>query len=93
MNGLTFNGIDDGVPTTGQIKFSDFFGKSLNIVVDCFSGGGDEFRINAKNNRWNNNDIVIIILALSQKKNLEQKLQLELIKNLVQIKVALIDVL
>ena len=54
VNGLTFNGIDDGVPTSGQIKFSDFFGKSLNIVVDCFSGGGDEFRINAKNNKWNN---------------------------------------
>ena len=54
VNGLTFNGIDDGVPTTGQIKFSDFYGKSLNIVVDCFSGG-DEFRINAKNNKWNNN--------------------------------------
>ena len=59
VNGLTFNGIDSGIPTSGQIKFSDFYGKSLNIVVDCFSGG-DEFRISAKNNKWNNNEIVII---------------------------------
>ena len=59
VNGLTFNGIDSGIPTSGQIKFSDFYGKSLNIVVDCFSGG-DEFRISAKNNKWNNNNIVII---------------------------------
>ena len=59
VNGLTFNGIDSGIPTSGEIKFSDFYGKSLNIVVDCFSGG-DEFRISAKNNKWNNNQIVII---------------------------------
>jgi len=59
VNGLTFNGIDSGIPTSGQIKFSDFYSKSLNIVVDCFSGG-DEFRISAKNNKWNNNNIVII---------------------------------
>ena len=59
VNGLTFNGIDTGIPTSGTIKFSDFYSKSLNIVVDCFSGG-DEFRISAKNNKWNNNNIVII---------------------------------
>ncbi|MEC8552082.1 MAG: hypothetical protein VXY93_16415, partial [Pseudomonadota bacterium] len=51
--------LDSGIPTSGQIRFSDFYGKSLNIVVDCFSGG-DEFRISAKNNKWNNNQIVII---------------------------------
>ena len=59
VNGLTFNGIDSGIPSSGEIKFSDFYGKSLNIVVDCYSGS-DEFRINAKNNKWNNNNIVII---------------------------------
>ena len=59
VNGLTFNGIDSGIPTSGTIKFSDFYGKSLNIVVDCFSGG-DEYRISAKNNKWANNSIVII---------------------------------
>ena len=59
VNGLTFDGIDSGIPTSGTIKFSDFYGKSLNIVVDCFSGG-DEYRISAKNNKWANNSIVII---------------------------------
>ena len=67
VNGLTFNGIDTGIPTSGTIKFSDFYGKSLNIVVDCFSGG-DEFRISAKNNKWNNNDIVIINPSTVSKK-------------------------
>ena len=47
VNGLVFNGIDSGIPTSGEIKFSDFYSKSLNIVVDCFSGG-DEFRIMLK---------------------------------------------
>ena len=67
VNGLTFNGIDTGIPTSGEIKFSDFYSKSLNIVVDCFSGG-DEFRINAKNNKWNNNSIVIINPSTVSKK-------------------------
>ena len=80
VDGLTFNGIDDGVPTTGQIKFSDFFGKSLNIVVDCFSGGGDEFRINAKNNRWNNNDIVIINPSTVSKKESGTKITIRVNK-------------
>ena len=67
VNGLVFNGIDSGIPTSGEIKFSDFYSKSLNIVVDCFSGG-DEFRINAKNNKWNNNSIVIINPSTVSKK-------------------------
>ena len=54
VNGLLFDGIDAGIPTSGEIKFSDFYSKSLNIVVDCYSGS-DEFRISAKNNKWNNN--------------------------------------
>ena len=67
VNGLTFNGIDSGVPSSGQIAFSDFYGKSLNIVVDCFSGS-DESRINAKSNKWDNNDIVIINPSTVSKK-------------------------
>ena len=67
VNGLTFNGIDSGIPSSGEIKFSDFYGKSLNIVVDCFSGS-TESRINAKNNKWNNNDIVIINPSTVSKK-------------------------
>ena len=73
VNGLTFNGIDTGVPTSGEIKFSDFYSKSLNIVVDCYSGG-DETRINAKNNKWNNNNIVIINPSSVSKKETGTKI-------------------
>ncbi len=71
VDGLTFNGIDTGIPSgsNDEIKFSDFYGKSLNIVVDCFSNSGtDEFRINAKKNKWNNNKIVIINPSTVSKK-------------------------
>ena len=39
-----------GIPTSGTIKFSDFYSKRLNVVVDCFSGG-DETRTIAKNDK------------------------------------------
>ena len=73
VNGLVFDGIDSGIPSSGEIKFSDFYGKSLNIVVDCFStdannGGAIEYRVNAKNNKWNNNSIVIINPSTVSKK-------------------------
>tara|TARA_R100000005_G_C4963109_1_gene179011 strand:- start:220 stop:1107 length:888 start_codon:yes stop_codon:yes gene_type:complete len=35
LNGLP---LDSGIPKTGQIKFSDFYGKKLNIVVKCTGG-------------------------------------------------------
>ena len=79
VNGLTFNGIDSGVPSSGEIKFSDFYGKSLNIVVDCFSGG-DEFLINAKNNKWNNNNIVIINPSTVSKKEQGTKITIRVNK-------------
>ena len=79
VNGLVFNGIDTGIPTSGQIKFSDFYSKSLNIVVDCFSGG-DEFRINAKNNKWNNNSIVIINPSTVSKKETGTKITIRVNK-------------
>ena len=51
--------LDSGIPTSGQIKFSDFYGKRLNMVVDCFSGG-EETRKIAKNDKWNNNQVTVI---------------------------------
>ena len=51
--------LDTGIPTSGTIKFSDFYGKQLNIVVDCFSGGRQD-RITAKNDKWNNNNLTVI---------------------------------
>ena len=55
---LSFNGIDSGVPTSGEIKFSDFYNKRLNVVVD-FHSGGQEIRQNAKS-RYNNNSVTVI---------------------------------
>ena len=40
--------LDSGIPTSGPIKFSDFNGKRINIVVDWFSGP-EETRKIAKN--------------------------------------------
>ena len=51
--------LDSGIPTSGQIKFSDFYGKRLNIVVDCHSGGRED-RKSAKNDKWNNNNLTVI---------------------------------
>ena len=36
---LIFSSLDAGIPTSGQIKFSDFYSKKLNMVVDFYSGG------------------------------------------------------
>ena len=30
--------LDTGIPNNGEIKFSDFYGKKLNMVVDYYSG-------------------------------------------------------
>ena len=51
--------LDSGIPTSGQIKFSDFYSKKLNIVVDCHSGG-EETRKSAKNDKWNNNNLTVV---------------------------------
>tara|TARA_Y100001958_G_C21205263_1_gene531426 strand:+ start:43 stop:1290 length:1248 start_codon:yes stop_codon:yes gene_type:complete len=31
--------LDEHIPTNGEIKFSDFLGKKLNIVIDYYTGG------------------------------------------------------
>ena len=51
--------LDSGIPTSGQIKFSDFYSKRLNVVVDCHTGG-QQNRIVAKNDKWNNNNVTVI---------------------------------
>ena len=58
VGSLSFNGIDSGVPNSGTIRFSDFYGKRLNVVVD-FHSGGTESRQNAKN-RYNGNNVTVI---------------------------------
>ena len=51
--------LDSGIPTSGTIKFSDFYGKKLNVIVDCHSGSRED-RKSAKNDKWNNNNVTVI---------------------------------
>ena len=55
MSGLP---LDTGIPKTGAISFSDFYGKQLNIVVD-FHSGGTVTRQNART-QYNNNNVTVI---------------------------------
>ena len=41
--------MDEGIPTSGGIKFSDFYGKKLNIIVDAYSGSSPVYQIDASN--------------------------------------------
>ena len=47
VGSLTDLPLDTGIPKSGPIKFSDFYGKKLNIVVDLYSGS-PEVRKNAR---------------------------------------------
>ena len=51
--------LDTGVPQSGQIKFSDFYSKKLNQVVDLYSIGNNTTRQIAKD-RWNNGNVHIV---------------------------------
>jgi len=49
---------DGGIPTSGAIKFSDFFGKQLNVVVDCYDDCPD-YHVNAKS-QWDNDKVTVV---------------------------------
>ena len=51
--------LDTGVPQSGQIKFSDFYGKRLNQIVDLHSIGNNTVRQDAKD-RWNNGNVHVV---------------------------------
>lgn len=53
--------LDSGIPQSGTIKFSDFYGKRLNMVVDLFSIPQNTTRRDARN-RYNNstNNVIVI---------------------------------
>ena len=59
VGSLTNLPLDTGVPTSGQIKFSDFYSKRLNHVVDLHSIGNSTSRQVAKD-RWNNGNVHIV---------------------------------
>ena len=59
VGSLTDIPLDVGVPITGQIKFSDFYSKRLNQVVDLHSQANNTVRQDAKD-RWNNGNVHIV---------------------------------
>ena len=50
--------LDNTIPQSGEIRFSDFYGRRLNVVVDCYSGG-TETRANARS-KYNGNQVNVI---------------------------------
>ena len=50
--------LDIGVPQSGQIKFSDFYNKQLNVVVNCYTGG-TQIHLYARM-KWNNNSVNVV---------------------------------
>ena len=50
--------IADGLPVSGEIKWSDFYSKRLNVVVDHFSA--NQVRANSRDQYVNNNNIYVV---------------------------------
>ena len=53
--GKSFSTLDTGIPSSGTIKFGDFHGKKLNVVVDCHTDCANT-RVNART-EYNNNNV------------------------------------
>jgi hypothetical protein len=51
--------LDDGIPQSGTIKFSDFYSKKLNVVVDLYSIPNPSTRLIARS-RYNDNNLTVI---------------------------------
>ena len=52
IGSLTNLPLDTGIPQSGQIKFSNFYGKEANIIVDCHSSGSSNYNQDAYRNRF-----------------------------------------
>ena len=53
--GKSFSTLDTGIPSSGTIKFGDFHGKKLNVVVDCHTDCANT-RVNART-EYNNDNV------------------------------------
>ena len=57
---LTDLPLDTGIPKSGEIKFSDFYGKQLNIVVDLHSTGSSDYNLDVYTDRFVNGNYNIV---------------------------------
>ena len=48
VGGLSNQPLDTGIPQSGAIKFSDFYNKKLNVVIDYYSGEEETYAIPAR---------------------------------------------
>ena len=52
--------LDIGIPKSGEIKFSDFYQKELNVVIDCHTTGNNTFNHDAYTDRFLNGKYNIV---------------------------------
>tara|TARA_B100000287_G_scaffold192279_1_gene181449 strand:+ start:8020 stop:9072 length:1053 start_codon:yes stop_codon:yes gene_type:complete len=52
--------LDAGIPQSGQIKFSDFYSKQLNIVVKGYGGGAESWASKNAAAVYDNNQVEVI---------------------------------
>ena len=60
LGDLTDLPLDTGIPKTGEIKFSDFYSRQLNVVIDCHTKGSNNYNLDAYVNRFLNGDYDIV---------------------------------
>jgi hypothetical protein len=61
ISGLTNMPLDNGIPQSGEIKFSNFYTKKLNVVVDYTVGVGTTTRVTARTDYDANNTKIVVI--------------------------------
>jgi len=65
--------LDTGIPTSGALKFSDFYSKQLNVVVNCYDNNANtDYHVNARD-EWDNNNVVVVGDTNGTKKDANSK--------------------
>ncbi len=65
--------LDTGIPTSGPLKFSDFYSKQLNVVVNCWDDNvNTDYHVNARA-QWNNDNVVVVGDTNATKKDANSK--------------------
>lgn len=52
--------LDNGIPTSGSISYSQFYQKKANAVVNCHGSGNSRHGFNARNQRFNTGQYVVV---------------------------------
>ena len=65
--------LDTGIPTSGALKFSDFYSKQLNVVVNCYDNNANtDYHVNARD-EWENNNVIVVGDTNGTKKDANSK--------------------